>query len=244
MSARHAFLPVIALAALALTACASGPGSSSVPSEKDLVGTWVPTTIYSTQPHLTLADDGTWTGSDGCNGTSGTWKVTPSGTLSVTAGPSTLIACEGEALPSLFAQSTRIRVEGSNVLLQDDKKKTLATVVRGEVTSPSPDAGAAGGSSAADVTGSWVAETPGTGQVPALNLEAGGKLSGNDGCNALIGTWTIEGDTLSFDPLASTRMACENVDTWLSLAKTATVTPAELVVQDSAGKILGRLARG
>jgi copper homeostasis protein (lipoprotein) len=35
-----------------------------------------------------------------------------------------------------------------------------------------------------------------------------GRVSGSSGCNRLIGTFTLDGDALSFGPLAGTRMAC------------------------------------
>ncbi|MGH9380501.1 MAG: META domain-containing protein [Thermoanaerobaculia bacterium] len=42
-----------------------------------------------------------------------------------------------------------------------------------------------------------------------LVLDAeGGRVSGSSGCNRLVGTFTQDGDALSFGPLAGTRMAC------------------------------------
>ena len=38
---------------------------------------------------------------------------------------------------------------------------------------------------------------------------ADGQVSGSSGCNRFTGTYTIDGDTLTFGPLASTKMACE-----------------------------------
>lgn len=44
---------------------------------------------------------------------------------------------------------------------------------------------------------------------PTLRLEsATGRASGFAGCNRFSGTYTLSGDTLSFGPLASTKMAC------------------------------------
>src|SRR5690554_4699990 len=58
---------------------------------------------------------------------------------------------------------------------------------------------------------------------PQLVLEPGGALSGTDGCNRLVGSWTAEGATVDFGEVASTMMACSNVDTWLSTLSTGTV---------------------
>ena len=50
-----------------------------------------------------------------------------------------------------------------------------------------------------------------------------GSLTGTDGCNRLVGTWTAEADTVTFADVASTRMACDGVDTWLSALATGTI---------------------
>lgn len=43
--------------------------------------------------------------------------------------------------------------------------------------------------------------------MSTLKLE-GGTASGSAGCNSFSGTYTLDGDSLSFGPLASTQMAC------------------------------------
>lgn len=73
-----------------------------------------------------------------------------------------------------------------------------------------------GGSAAAGIPlpgTSWVLEE--VGEVPAIQrgratlefAESGG-ASGNGSCNRFSGTATIAGDSLSFGPLMSTKMAC------------------------------------
>ena len=37
---------------------------------------------------------------------------------------------------------------------------------------------------------------------------AGGRLSGSGGCNRITGSYQLDGDRLTFGPIASTRMAC------------------------------------
>lgn len=47
-------------------------------------------------------------------------------------------------------------------------------------------------------------------RAPTLLLEsAEGRASGFTGCNRMTGSFSIEGETIRFGPLASTRMACE-----------------------------------
>ena len=92
-----------------------------------------------------------------------------------------------------------------------------------------------------DATGSW-------GKVdvqgePSLDLAEGGALSGTDGCNRLMGTWTQDGDTVEFSELASTMMACEGVDTWLNLATTGTVNGGTMTLHDADDNTIGTLER-
>jgi heat shock protein HslJ len=92
-----------------------------------------------------------------------------------------------------------------------------------------------------DATGSW-------GKVdvqnePSLDLAEGGKLSGTDGCNRLMGTWTQDGDTVTFSELASTMMACEGVDTWLGQATSGTVSGSTMTLLDADDKTIGTLER-
>jgi heat shock protein HslJ len=42
-----------------------------------------------------------------------------------------------------------------------------------------------------------------------LQLDGDGRASGKGGCNGYGGSYTLEGSTLRFGPLAATKMACE-----------------------------------
>ena len=92
-----------------------------------------------------------------------------------------------------------------------------------------------------DPVGTWgdVAAT----DEPSLVLGDDGSLTGTDGCNRLVGTWTAEADTVTFVDVASTRMACEGVDTWLSALATGTIAGDTLTVLDESGDEIGTLAR-
>jgi copper homeostasis protein (lipoprotein) len=41
-----------------------------------------------------------------------------------------------------------------------------------------------------------------------LTLDGAGRVAGSDGCNRVIGSYTLTGDAIAFGPLAGTRMAC------------------------------------
>lgn len=46
------------------------------------------------------------------------------------------------------------------------------------------------------------------GSAPTLRFDDAGQVSGSGGCNSFSGGYSVSGNTLSFDPLASTLMAC------------------------------------
>ena len=78
----------------------------------------------------------------------------------------------------------------------------------GSNTTPEP-------TSAADLAGtSWTLVSIGGTPVveasgPHLTFGAGGNASGSTGCNSMSGTYATDGAALTFGPLATTRMACE-----------------------------------
>ncbi|MGX1748823.1 META domain-containing protein [Glutamicibacter protophormiae] len=87
--------------------------------------------------------------------------------------------------------------------------------------------------------GQWGGEEPGQ---PSLVLWAGGRVSGSDGCNRLMGSWRAEGDGYLFSQMASTMMYCQGVDTWLSRLASAREADGQLIVCDAGGLEIGRLA--
>ena len=71
----------------------------------------------------------------------------------------------------------------------------------------------AGGTSTLNVNGAWKLNsisgaTVLSGTNPTLTLSADGHANGNGGCNAFGGSYTREGDTLTFSQMISTMMAC------------------------------------
>lgn len=104
---------------------ASLPDALTPATGAALKGTWVPVAyVVSTDPHVTFEADGTWTGSDGCNGVQGRWAVGAEGEFLATSGPSTLIACEGAPVPSWVAQATAAGVNDDGWLLLFDAAGT------------------------------------------------------------------------------------------------------------------------
>ena len=76
-----------------------------------------------------------------------------------------------------------------------------------------------------------------------------GRASGSGGCNRFAGGYLLDGARLAFEPLASTRMACEpevmqaESDFFAALARTARfrIDEGELVLLDDAGTEVLRL---
>lgn len=101
----------------------------------DLVGTWRPTFIKdfskldNSRPKgatITFADDGKWSGSDGCNGIGGTYDADP-GEISVESGYQTLIGCDNVPNGEALNKSAHFRVRGTVLTLYDAQWIRLAS---------------------------------------------------------------------------------------------------------------------
>ena len=77
--------------------------------------------------------------------------------------------------------------------------------------------------------------------ITSLDLAEDGTASGTDGCNRMTGTWEQDGTQVAFGPWATTRMACQSVDTWLSLSVKATLEGENLVFVDENAVEIGTL---
>lgn len=76
-----------------------------------------------------------------------------------------------------------------------------------------------GAGAAPSLTGDWKLSSygPADAQTPVVeDVEAGltfnedGTVTGNSGCNGLGGTYTVEGDQVTFSEVVSTLMACDD----------------------------------
>ncbi|KAA1013826.1 META domain-containing protein [Pseudonocardia sp. EV170527-09] len=124
-----------ALAALAAVLVLSGCGAAGDPggdpdgaadrdgprvaAASDLTGVrWLPADgTAQGRAFAEFAPDGTWTGSDGCNGQSGEWTLGGDGALRATAGPSTLIGCENVPVARWVSGAVRVETDGDALLL-------------------------------------------------------------------------------------------------------------------------------
>jgi hypothetical protein len=120
---------------------APAPLPAGVSPTEELVGRWLPVIPDrgegdpaeqpTTEPFVDFAEDGTWTGSDGCNGHGGRWAATADGNLIATAGPSTLIFCEGAPVGTWLSATALAGMAGEELVLLDNTGTELGRLVRG-----------------------------------------------------------------------------------------------------------------
>lgn len=97
-----------------------------------LTGRWVPADgRYETDPHVVLHEDGTWSGTDGCNGGGGAWALHENEWLLSTAGPSTAIGCEGAPVDWWVGGASLAGFDGDVLVLLDRDAAELGRLVRG-----------------------------------------------------------------------------------------------------------------
>ena len=86
-------------------------------------------------------------------------------------------------------------------------------------------------------------------RAPHLVLAAeGGRLSGSDGCNRMVGGYALDGPRLSFSGIGATRMACpEGMEQAAAFARALHATAAHRVAGDllelidASGRVVARL---
>jgi heat shock protein HslJ len=164
MRRRSGFLIGLVVACAVLTGCGqSTPGhtpgtdaaSSAVPSSgvsplerQELLGRWVPVLARSDRwhetPYVQFSQDGTWHGTDGCNGLSGRWNVDPDGAFEASSGPSTLIGCDNVNLGRWLVQAQAVKLDGDVLVLRDAKGNETGRLQR-STAPPRSDAPESGG---------------------------------------------------------------------------------------------------
>lgn len=119
-----------------------GPGLTSGATRSMLVGSWIAIAPSASPvdglgppadaPGFTLKDDGTWSGTDGCNGSGGRWNADTMSGIIATSGGSTLIGCNNVAAPQWLAQAWLAGFDTDDVLVLFDYQGTeLGRLTRG-----------------------------------------------------------------------------------------------------------------
>ena len=107
------------------------PRGSAPATAAFLRGRWVPADrSFDTHPQVTFDADGSWTGSDGCNGSKGRWAVDDHGRLLTTSGFSTEIGCAGAPVPSWVATARRAASDGDRLVLLGQDGADLGRLTR------------------------------------------------------------------------------------------------------------------
>jgi heat shock protein HslJ len=219
-------LGVVLALPLLLTACGSeGGGSGSGATGRtvpDLDGTsWIATTITENGAPRALAagtelrvdfNEGNISVSGGCNGMGGNYSLSSEAEL--TAGPlaGTMMACDQPRMDqdawlsgTVFAGPLTASVDGDTLTLSRSGLELVLT----DRSVASPDAPLVDTSWQLDGlrSGDTVSSVP-AGLTPVLTIGAGGAVSLNTGCNSGRGTVTVTGETITFGPVMTTKMAC------------------------------------
>ena len=113
------------------------------PEPGELVGYWLPLQTFTTRPFAEFDANGTWTGSDGCNGMMGAWRLGTGGRLLVTSGPMTAMGCEGVPIDRWVGGAARVGFDGDVLVTFDNTGAELGRLVRSEPL-PTPTSVTAG----------------------------------------------------------------------------------------------------
>ncbi len=117
--------PVMTSAMRKILLQVNGPLSNGlIPAVRtQLLGRWVPANPAlddrNQPPYLSFSADGTWSGSDGCNGLSGRWNAGPDGALIVVSAGSTLVGCNNVDVGEWLSSATQAGFQGKTLVLVD-----------------------------------------------------------------------------------------------------------------------------
>ena len=95
-----------------------------------MVGTRALREARPEDPVLVFKPDGTWTGSDGCNGLQGTYTIGQRGAFTATVGPQHLVGCENVPHTGVLHAAKRIAVSGDTLQFFGADGRQLASYAR------------------------------------------------------------------------------------------------------------------
>jgi heat shock protein HslJ len=215
------YLLALLLISLAMSACSAQKGAESSAS---LIGAWTLTAygtigaptpaVQGTGAGLTFNEDGTVTGSSGCNGLGGDYSADGD---QITFGEfvSTLMACDDpimaqeEAAHKVMNGSATYQIEGSTLTITNNGMVLVFT--RGAPSTEVP-------SSPVFLTGAWKLTSYGTVDVlssalpdvdASLTFNEDGTITGTSGCNEFGGGYSVAGDQITFKEIVSTLKLCD-----------------------------------
>ena len=235
------YLLILVTAVLALSACSaqstpqgteqseSGdqkPPTAELSSSNSLIGAWkltaygpadAPTpAVEGVEAGLTFNEDGTITGTSGCNGLGGDYSVEGD---QITFGEfvSTLMACDDPIMAQEEA-AHKVMIGAATYTIEDDtltitKDDMVLVLTRSTPAAVEPSAPAAG-----TLTGTWKLNSYRISDVLSsavpdaeanLTFSEDGSVTGTSGCNEFGGTYSVEGNQITFKDIVSTLMLCD-----------------------------------
>ncbi|MBT2468689.1 META domain-containing protein [Streptomyces sp. ISL-66] len=224
---RHVALALALTAATTATAAACGDGSGprgTYPGS-GFSGSWsvqsltvdgktltAPAAARLTVEPARKGHDGQATGNYGCNGFTAAVVFDTGSTMTVTPGSVTDMACADLPFETAFGKlfRGRLTVEGGaqEVTLKTPDGNAIA--LTSEPRTPDAPLIATAWTVNSLVDGGTTASVPAGAEGAArFTVGADGSASGSLGCNRFNAKATVDGDSLTFGPLATTRMACE-----------------------------------
>jgi heat shock protein HslJ len=81
-------------------------------------------------PVLAFKADGTWTGSDGCNGLQGTYTIGQRGEFTAKVGPQRLVGCDNVPHTAVLQGAKRITLDADTLKFFGDDGRELASYAR------------------------------------------------------------------------------------------------------------------
>lgn len=204
--------------ALALTGCAEPGGGGAGATLPDPQGSWAVESLTSGgrtlhAPAAARLDIGAdrAKGNYGCNGFTAALDFSGTDAVTVKPGAHTETACENSEFEAAFAKlfTGRLRIDrgpdrltlktadGSTIALTSGPADPDAPLTATEWTVD----GLLGGGSASSLPA-------GTAGPARFTIAADGAASGTLGCNRFSAKATVDGPTVTFGPLTTTRMAC------------------------------------
>lgn len=212
-------LALVPALALALTACGQAAEGGSSRMLPDPIGSWAVESLTTGGRTLHAPDaayvdfaENEATGNYGCNGFKAVVAFAGTASVTVTPGPHTLMACDDLDFENEFAKL----LKGRLTIDRGPDRLTLKTADGSTIAmTPKPPV-----SNAPLTVTEWTVDGLISGEtVASVPAEAAGKArftlapdgaaSGVLGCNRFSAKATVEGATLTFGPITSTRMACE-----------------------------------
>jgi heat shock protein HslJ len=124
---------------VAADTAAATPAAKVQLSPQTVAGTWRPVemdglkTLKAARPEdpvLVLVPDGTWTGSDGCNGLQGTYTIGQRGEFTATVGPQHMVGCENVPHTGVLKTARRVALDADTLRFFAPDGRQLASYAR------------------------------------------------------------------------------------------------------------------